>query len=64
MLTFFELANEQRNVRSFKDHRKKVDRYIVGYKDENGYEYRKSFEFPVKSSFDKIVKPSIPMTIE
>ena len=57
MLKKIALIRVERNVRSFKDYRKKVDRYIVEYRDENGDEYRKSFE--VKRG----EKPIIPDTI-
>lgn len=57
----FEL--EIYNTRSNKDARKKVDRYIVSYRDEKENEYRKSYEFPVSTPFET-VKKDIPMELE
>lgn len=44
ILYFHSVAHEEFNVRSSKDNRVKVDRVIIAYKDEQGNEYRKSFE--------------------
>lgn len=46
-LTFSGICAVNRNVRSSLDNRRKVDQYIVAYMDYRGYEYRKSFEFPI-----------------
>lgn len=43
LMPLIGIVKELKDVRSMKDRRKKVDRYIVAYKDD-GYEYRKSFE--------------------
>lgn len=41
------------NVRDIKDRRKKIDKYIISYLDEDGIEYRKSFDFPVGYKIDR-----------
>ena len=59
----FQFVREQFNVRSNKDKRKKVNRVVVAYKDNNGDEYRKSYEFPTSYTFDKM-KAKIPTRIQ
>lgn len=44
MLTYVKTVSRKENVRSLNDGRFKVDRIIVSYKDDEGEEYRKSFE--------------------
>lgn len=39
------------HVRSNKDHRKFVDRYICEYRDGDNVEYRKAFETPCEQPF-------------
>ena len=55
MLTFDHYVMEYFGVRSNKDRRKFVDRWVLSYYDEYGNEYRKSFE-TVKG-----VKPNVPI---
>ena len=61
-LHFKAIENESFNVRSFKDKRKKVNRIITSYLDNNGIEYRKSFEFPKNTKFDKM-RELIPLIV-
>ena len=42
-------------VKSFKDNRKKVNRLVCEFVDSDNNEYRKSFEFPLNYSYDKMV---------
>lgn len=63
MKTFERYIKGIYNKRSTSDRRKKVDWYLIEYKDTAGIPYRKSFEFPVKTSF-KEVKKNIPLTIK
>jgi len=62
MKTLKAYENEIYNKRSSKDNRKKIDWYLVSYEDEQGYEYRKSFEFSVGTSWQE-VKNLIPLII-
>ena len=63
MKTFNSIVKEQFNRRAVKDRRKRVNWIVVSYLDPNGIEYRKSYEFPVKMTFDDMIK-SIPKSIE
>ncbi len=53
---------EEFNRRSNQDRRKKVDWYLVEYRDSDGIAYRKAFEFIPGTKFDT-VKSSIPLII-
>jgi len=55
-------VREQFNRRSNQDRRKRVDWYVVEYRDNDGTAYRRSYEFKPGTPFD-IVKSSIPLTI-
>jgi hypothetical protein len=55
-------VREQFNRRSNQDRRKRVDWYVVEYRDNDGITYRKAFEFKPGTPFDT-VKSSIPLTI-
>ena len=57
-----EYVKELFNVRSNSDRRKKCDRYVVEYTGEDGFKYRKSYEFPVKNSHDEVLK-QLPKTV-
>ena len=51
------------NTRSSIDRRKKVDRYIMEYRDGQNVPYRKSYEFPVMTKYEDVIK-SIPKEYE
>lgn len=53
---------EEFNRRSDHDRRKRVDWYVVEYRDNNGYAYRRSYEFRPGTPFDT-VKSNIPLII-
>lgn len=50
------------NKRSTWDKRKKVDYYVISFQ-KDGYEFRKSFEFPVGTKFE-VVKKHIESEME
>ena len=54
---------EQFNKRSNQDRRKRVDWYVVEYRDSDGTAYRRAYEFKPGTKFDT-VKSSIPLTID
>ncbi len=55
-------VQEQLNRRSNQDRRKRVDWYVVEYRDSDGTAYRRSYEFKPGAPFDT-VKSSIPLII-
>jgi len=61
--TFDYIVREEFNVQNPDDRRKKVNMVIVSYSDSKGYEYRKSFYFPVKTTYNKMVS-QIPKEYE
>ena len=63
MLTLNSFEKEEYNVRSFKDRRTKVDRYVVSYLNEKGDEFRRAFEFPPHTPHDQVLQ-EIPKQIE
>jgi len=54
-LSFSKVIREEMGVKSFKDKRKKVNRLVCEFVDSDNNEYRKSFEFPLNYSYDKMV---------
>lgn len=62
-LTFKAIEREDFNVKSYVDHRKHVNKLIVSYTGNDGYEYKKSYEFPVSTSMGVMIK-SFPKQIE
>ncbi len=63
MKTLSAYISEQYGKRSSNDRRKKIDWYLVEYRDENGNHYRKSFEFPMGTKYQDVID-SIPKEIE
>lgn len=63
MLTFISHVKESFGVASSFDKRRKVNKLLVAYKDEEGHEYRKSFEFPKHMCYDEM-RAQIPMKLE
>ena len=55
-LTFKEIVGEKFDTRSKFDHRCKVNKIIIAYTGEDKAEYRKSFEFPVDTSYDTMLQ--------
>lgn len=62
MKKFSHIVSETFDIRSFDDRRKKVNRIIVSYLDENDIEYRKRYEFDRNTSYDDMIK-QIPQMI-
>ena len=60
VLKFIEIVKIKENVRSTKDLRRKVNRYICSYQGTDENEYRKAFEFPSGTNANDI---NIPLQI-
>ena len=63
ILKFKMITNEQFNVRSTKDNRKKVNRISVAYYLPDMHEIRKGFEHSTETSYNRMVE-LIPMVID
>lgn len=55
-LTFQHFIREEFNVKSRRDYRRRTNRLLVSYIGEDGYEYRKAFEFPVTQTVEEMQK--------
>ena len=62
MKRFHSIAKESYGVRSYKDGRKRVDRYTLSYHDENGDEFRKALEVPVFTMTAEVME-QIPQAV-
>jgi hypothetical protein len=51
----FSIVREEFNRRSSSDRRKKVNWILISY-FKNGLEYRKSFEYPVTTTYNDMIK--------
>ena len=63
MKTLSTYISEQYGKRSSKNRRKKIDWYLVEYRDEKGNVYRKSFEFPMGTKYQEVID-NIPKEIK
>ena len=62
MKRFEAYIREEYNRRSGADRRRRVDWYLVEYRDGDGVPYRKAYEFPPGTPFGT-VKAAIPLTV-
>ena len=51
----FEVVKEVYNIRSVNDRRKRVDKMVISIEKYNK-EYRKGFEFPVKTPYKEKIR--------
>lgn len=63
IIKFDSIAKEMLNTRSFEDRRKKVDIYVCKFIGEDGFEYRRKFEYTVGTPMKKVIS-TIPTSQE
>lgn len=57
------VVRKEEGVRSRGDHRRRVNRLTLSYKDDDGVEYRTRAEFPTTFSLDEMMA-HVPKTID